>query len=284
MAVERAAALDTEVSMVGRRPGEASVRRMLHKSMAWYVDYFARQVGAFASAEVGALGLLESRVRAMEVSLGATAALSEAVQPGDRGQLLAATPVPTTDLSWWSPVILDCLAGTTGRVLHAECGTGGLLAALVRAGIDAYGVDPAAVADLGAAVEPTDPITAADSVREQAAALDVWSDDTLVHLGAVGDGGLAGLVLTGCVDRLAAPQLRRLASLAHSKLAPGGHLVLVSTTPEAWDATVSAPVADLVGSRPLHPGTWRYLLRVSDFEVIAVYAGPSSFAITALRR
>ena len=48
---------------------------------------------------------------------------------------------------WWSAGAVAALTGVAGRVLHADCGNGSLVEALIAAGVDAYGVDPAEVGD-----------------------------------------------------------------------------------------------------------------------------------------
>ena len=99
-----------------------------------------------------------------------------------------------------------------------ECGDGALLAALVRAGLDAYGVEPrAAVADaaLGRGLE-------------------VRIDDGAAHLHAVGAAALGGLVLRGLVERAPLGELLLLVDAAAAKLAPGGRLVVCSLRREAW--------------------------------------------------
>lgn len=269
----RASSLDAAAPLVGRRPGEGVARRVLGASTSWYVRYVVHQIGAFASAEVGALRQLDRRLRAVEMHLGVTggpvrSARQPAVAPVPPGLTY---PAPAVETSWWQPLAVDHLAGVTGRVLHAECGTGALLGALVEAGNDAYGVDPAP--GLAAASGPT-----------ASPELEVWTDSASAHLGAVSDGGLGGLVLSGCVDRLPVPQLRGLAALAHAKLDSGGRLVLASATPEAWEEMLPAPAVELAGGRPLHPQSWTHLLQSAGFEVAGTKTALRSFAIAAVRR
>ncbi|MGH9069177.1 MAG: hypothetical protein ACRD0J_17070, partial [Acidimicrobiales bacterium] len=105
--------------------------------------------------------------------------------------------------------------------------------------------------------------------------LDLWPDQPLAHLAAVGEGGLAGIVLSGWVDRLARRDQQRLVGLSAAKVAPGGSLVVVSTSPAVWDRRPPPVEADLAGGRPLHPATWSRLLAEAGFDVLRVHAGPS---------
>jgi Methionine biosynthesis protein MetW len=146
-----------------------------------------------------------------------------------------------------------------GRVLHAECGDGSLLEKL-GGELDVYGIDPGtAAADL--------------AVRK---GLDVRRDDVLGHLTSVGDERLSGLVLSGCVDRMSLSERRRLLRLTELKLAQGGTVALVITSPGSWQGLVGPVVADLAPGHPWHAETWAYLLSQLGFTDVEAFAGPST--------
>jgi hypothetical protein len=145
-----------------------------------------------------------------------------------------------------------------GRVLHAECGDGSLVESLAAADLDAYGIDPGS--------------TAADiAVRK---GLDIRRDDVLGHLASIGDEKLAGLVLSGCVDRMTVTERRQLLRLAELKLAPGATVALIVTSPVSWDRLVGPVVSDLAPGRPWNAETWAYLLSQLGFTQIGATAGP----------
>lgn len=158
------------------------------------------------------------------------------------------------------------MRGVAGRVLHAECGDGSLLAALVAAGVDAYGVDPS------------------ESLLEPAIerGLDVRAESILDHLGVVADEALAGIVLSGSVQWLHPSQRERLVELATSRLAVDGVLAIHSATPESWMAGTSHLVSDLAPGRPLHAGTWSHLLADRGFGRVTITAGGESQQLARL--
>ncbi len=265
-AVERASVIDAAVPLAGRHLGEAAspdllgqadaaARRLVRKSMAWYVNHVTQQSNRFSSAEVGLLGMLDQRIAALETRSGPD------LQPAHPARLAR-----------WTPLVLELLDCVKGRVLHAECGDGWLVYALVARGLDAYGVDPGGRVPDASGPDASGP----DASGPDASGLDVWSDDVATHLGAVGDGGLAGLVLSGCVECVAPVVASRLATLARAKLVPGGRLVLLASK----DQPVPTPLADLTGARSMDPGTWRHLLALAGFQSPTAQLAEDSFAIT----
>ncbi len=142
-------------------------------------------------------------------------------------------------------------------MLHADCGTGTLLDALVAAGVDAYGVDPSE-----SAVEA--PLSRG---------LDVRAEALLAHLEVVADDALSGMVVTGSVQWLHANERDRLVRSTAARLAVGGVLVLHSATPESWMAGISPVISDLAPGRPLHAETWTRLLADQGLRVDRVTYG-----------
>lgn len=244
--LERAATIDAAVPTGSRWPGVPLVKRALRKLMGWYLTYLAQQVSQFGSSAAHSMRLIARRLAVLEEQA--------------RRSLPVAPPPPSfqfPDLGEWEQLVLDRLADAKGRVLHAECGDGALLRAMVAKGIDAYGVEPHG--------------QAADALASEG--LDAWPDEVLPHLGTVSPGGLVGLVLSGCVDRMQRAAQRRLAELAAKALAPGGILVLVSATPRAWRRLAPPVEVDLAGGSPLEAQTWRWLLERAGFELCEVHVG-----------
>jgi hypothetical protein len=227
---EQSTFVDVLAPTASAQPVVGQVKRVIRKAIIWEVRYVAQQVSAFSAAMARAVRLLGRRVDALE-----------RVWPAP-GRLRAdtVTVAGALDPALWSSVVLGALEGVTGRVLHAECGDGELVAALAAAGLDAYGVDPV----------------------EQASRpdLELRADEVLDHLQALPDGALAGLVLSGAVDRLPAGALVDLAGLAAEKVAPGGVVVVLGADPRGWERTTSPVVTDLSPGRPLHSDTWCHLL------------------------
>jgi len=256
-AADRAAYINVAVPTGSQKPGVGEVKRVLRKAMAWYLNYLAQQTTAFATASVRAMRSLGERLEMVEEQL------AELVPARDDA---ADRPPVAPDLGQWASLCIERLP-VRGRVLHAECGDGALLGSLVEAGVDAYGV------------EPRGPLVDAAAT----AGLEAWPDDPVEHLSAVAEGYLAGLVLSGCVDRLALPRQRRLIELAAAKLAPGAPLIVIATFPRAWATSVPPLEADLAPGRPLHPTTWSHLLGRSRFTDIVVQDGGDTAAVTAKR-
>ena len=227
---------------------------MLWNAEAWFVNYVVRQLNHFSSSVMRVIHLLDERLGEVEreVEMLVVPALpdEDAIAPGANSR-------PFTDLLKRR---LRDPGAPEGRVLHAECGDGVLIDSLAGADLDVYGIDPGSAA--------------ADRAVEKG--LDVRRDDVLGHLGSVGDERLAGLVLSGCVDRMTLAERRRLLRLAELKLAPGGTIALLVTSPRTWQEAVGPVVSDLAAGRPWHPATWAFLLSQLGFTDVEVFAGPAS--------
>jgi hypothetical protein len=230
-----------DIPIASNVPGVAQVKRVLRKLMAWYMRFLAAQVTAFAGAVTRAVKLLSMRVDTLEtVTLIA----------GERtlGEVRERRAGP--DLRAWAELVTSLRMA--GRVLHTECGSGDLLGPLVEGGADAYGVEP---------VE-------ALAMEASRAGLDVRADDCLVHLRALPDTSLGGLVLSGAVDALPLGQILEVADRAAAAVAVGGTVVVISA------GTPADPVvADLAPGRPLHPETWVHLLAERGLSDVVVHRG-----------
>ena len=243
---EQSTFVDVLAPTQSAQPLVGHVKRLIRKAIIWEVRYVAQQVSGFSTAITRAVRLLGRRVDALEQMSPPAARLRAAGGGG------SASP----DAGRWGATVVTALAGTTGRVLHTECGDGALVALLTDAGFDAYGVDP---------VDQAAP-----------AGVEVRTDEALDHLAALPDDALGGLVLSGCVERLPVGALADLAALAAAKVAPGGAVVVLSADPRGWERGRSPVDTDLAAGRPLRSETWCHLLGaqhldagVADEEAVA---------------
>lgn len=237
--------VDVDVPTESRMPLVGHLKRVIRKLIAWYQRYLAQQISSFGHTVVEALQILRRRVETLEE---ANAAVSTRV----------AGELERLDQVWggrlvdeWTDAVVERLRGRGGRVLHADAGDGRLVAALVAAGLDAYGTSEWVPTGMSEGV---------------VAGVDVRPEGPGEHLERVADGALAGIVLTGCVDRLPLGAMVELADLTAAKLASDGVLVVVSANPAAWERAVGTVAADLSAGRPLHPPTWQHLLGPRGFR------------------
>lgn len=249
---DRSAYFDAEVPFGSRRRPQGFTKWVLWNAEAWFINYVVRQLNHFSASVTRVVHLLDERLgeveREVEMLVVPALADQDAIAPG-------------ADATPFIPMLKKKLAdprAPEGRVLHAECGDGSLIDALADADIDVYGIDPGSAA--------------ADRAAEKG--LDVRRDDVLGHLGSVGDERLAGLVLSGCVDRMTVAERRRLLGLGELKLAPGGTIALLVTSPWTWQGAVGPVVADLAPGRPWHAETWAYLLSQLGFTDVGTFGGP----------
>lgn len=246
--VDGSAYVDTAVPTASQKALGGLVKRTIRKALGWYIGFIVHQVVKFAWAVSRMFHVLVDHVEDLEAAVEA-----------QRTPKLPESAVPRFDpgAEWWSPLAVAAMKGVRGRVLQAECGTGGLLDGLLAAGVDAYGVDPAE-RDVEIAAER---------------GLDVRSESVLDHLGVVADEVLAGLVLSGSIQWLDPGERERLIDLVSSRLALDGVLVVHSATPEAWAANSGRVLTDLAPGRPLHAETWAHLLTERGFSKTEVTFG-----------
>jgi len=260
-ALERAEDLviiDPVIPVASRNAGLGAVKRVEARLLSWYHVWLAQQISALATAINTAMRLLGARVEELEHVTGDVA----------RARGVGARLPAIRDDTVWTSAVVDACKECNGRVAVVECGDGALLAALVDAGLDGYGVEPRA--------------TIADAAR--ARGLEVRTDDGTAHLHAVGAGALGGLVLRGLVERAQLGELLLLVDAAASKLATGGRLVVCSMRASAWGEGATAAEADLVAGHPLHPETWRAVLPEQGFSDVEVHeAGAGAYVVTAVR-
>jgi hypothetical protein len=217
------------------------IKRVVALLIVRAIVHVTDQVSAFSGSITRAMRLLATRVDALEQAVPA----------------IVGGAIP--DEQFWIDEIPRLLGSVPrGRVVHMDASGGAVVAALCRAGYDAYGID---IDD-----------HSADAACGKG--VDIRVDGGPRHLAQLPDDALAGAVLSGVVEVLPGRGLRTLVGLLAAKLAPGGRLAIVSTHPSAWAAGRTAPAADLAYGRPVRPETWRELLTARGFADIAVHDGP----------
>ena len=209
--VDGSAYVDTAVPTASEKALGGAFKRTIRKALGWYIGFIVHQIVKFAWAVSRMFHVLVDHVEDLEAAV-----------ESQRTPELPASAVPRVDsgAQWWCPVAVAALDGVGGRVLHAECGTGSLLDALLAIGVDAYGVDP----------------NESDVEIGAERGLDVRAESVLDHLAVVADEALAGLVLSGSVQWLDPGERERLVDLLSSRLALDGVLVVHSTTPHTCGA------------------------------------------------
>jgi len=245
-----------------RRVSSEVLAAGLHGMREGTIEPLADRVDAGFEASVEAFRFLAARVDALEES----AARRRAPVDGPAWLL------EPTDLDPWIVPVADWLADRAGRgpVVHAECGTGGLLSALTGAGATAEGI------------EPRGPSAWTAAERGQSVELGSVAE----RLAARASKSLGGLVLSGVVDRLAVEDVVALVVLAADRLAPGAPLVVVSARPEVVASGWPAVARDLLPGRPLHPETWELLLARSGLGPVSRLepeGDPPSYGLTTRR-
>ncbi len=252
--VDGAAFVDIAVPVASDKRAGGYIKRAVRGLTRFYFDFVVHQIVRFAWAVSRLAHQLVDRLESVESEIDA---LRPVPVPAE------AVPVADDGDAWWAPVAVKALAPVTGRVLHAECGTGSLVAALQAAGVDAYGV------------EPSQPAAEAAS----AAGLDVRNEAAHEHLGVVPDEGLAGIIMPASLQWCASTERAQLVALAASRLAVGGVLVLHSATPAGWLRRAPTLLADLAPGRPLHVDTWVHLLAGHGLAVTETVSGGSTGAM-----
>ncbi|HEY3942087.1 MAG TPA: methyltransferase domain-containing protein [Acidimicrobiales bacterium] len=245
--VDGATFIDPVVPVASAKSGGAVVKRGVRQLSLWYMGYVTHQVSQFATAVSRTLHLVNDELRAVREQLEA-----QRIPPGE----VVEVPWAHRPDAWWVPEALRALGAAPGRVLHAACGDGWLVAACEEEGLDAYGVDPRPAADLGGS-----------------GSRDLRNESVLEHLRASAPAALGALVLTGVVESMAPGERGQLLELVLDRLAPGGLLAVHSLSPAAWADDDLPVAADLAFGHPLRIGTWRSLLEQAGFDVRAVPGG-----------
>ncbi|HUI05101.1 MAG TPA: methyltransferase domain-containing protein [Acidimicrobiales bacterium] len=265
--VDAAVFIDPMVPVESRRPGGVAVKRGLRSLTFWYQRFVTHQVSTFAAAVGRALHVVDAQLTGVRARLDALAPPPSVVIEASWAHRLDA---------WWVGTVLEELAGTAraatsggaGRVLHAACGDGWLVRALLERGVDAYGVDPR-------------PRALTD---EEADALDLREEGVADHLEAVDPGSLAAVVLSGVVEGAPLGDRHRLLVRAARAVGPGGVLVVHSLSRAAWEADDAPLQADLVPARPYRPATWGTVLGEEGLTVTVDEAADGRDYLVRARR
>ncbi len=130
-----------------------------------------------------------------------------------------------------------------GPVVHGESSDGSLLRALTAAGYQASGIDPRPERVWAGGGNPA-----------------VALGEVVDRLAEAAGGDLAGLVLSGTIDRLDVAGKLLLAELAVDKTAPGATVAVLPMDQQAWADACPVTVADLAPGRPFRPETWTAVL------------------------
>lgn len=238
--VDSSAYVDMAVPVASDKPVGSYIKRLIKKSVSWYMGFIVHQVIRFAWAVSRMSHVLVDRLEELEADIADI-----------RVPEMPSWAIPKSDpgSQWWAVPVVGALGGVAGRVVHGECGNGSLVESLVAAGIDAYGVDPDE--------------TVIEDVVERG--FDVRAATLVDHLELVEPGTVAGFVLTGSVQWMHPNARARLLDLVSSRAADDAVVALQSVAPEAWSSRVSPLTSDLAPGRPLHKETWVHLLAEHGF-------------------
>ncbi len=248
--VESTSFVDPVVPVRSSRSGGALAKRAIRKASIWYMGWVTAQVSQFASATSRTLRAIDERLQALQSDFDAQRILPAPVIETGWGHRPGA---------WWVDRAMEGLGGAGGRVLHAAAGDGWLVRQLCGAGIDAYGVDP----------------RVARIDRAEVEGLDLREEPILDHLRAVGPDALGGLVLSGVVDGMTAPERSAVIGAAARAVAEGGRLIVHSLSAAGWGADDAPLEADLASGSPLRPRSWVALLEAAGFRS-ELLEGPGS--------
>jgi hypothetical protein len=249
-AADRSAFIEGRPPVASRTAVLGLVKKGELKLLGWYFNHLAQQMTSFAGATVRTLTVVADRLEKVERLL-----------PQVDRALLDHEAIPGLDADLTERVAAR-LAGVPGRVLVVGDG-GGLLSALVAAGIDAYAVTPGAAPRVGPAIEQ----------RE---------GDPFEHLADLAPGSLGGTIVLGLDASATGVKIAHVQAAA-SAIDEGGSLVVVAGRPEHWGR--DNPVeADLAPGRPFRPETWFVVLEAHGFALAEVDDTGQSLLVSALRR
>jgi hypothetical protein len=236
--VDQSAFIDPVVPVDSQRVAGSAIKKGLRSLNLWYMGWVTHQVSTLGLAVSRALHAIESQL----------ADLQERVPPAGATKVLD-TGSPA---AWWAAPVVDAVRGSAGRVLHAACGDGWLVGALVAAGVDAYGVDPR--------------LGVVDDAERRGA--DLRQEEPLGHVRAIARGSLGGAVLSGITETMEAQRRDQLVSVLLEKMGEHAVVVVHSMSPAAWLSDLAPVEADLAPGRPLRARTWAYLLSTWTVDVL----------------
>src|SRR6202021_561084 len=123
--VDGSAYVDIAVPVESNKAAGSYVKQAIRKSMGWYIGFIVHQIVKFAWATSRMFHVVVDHIEDLETAV-----------EEQRTPALPASVVPASapGSAWWAGAAVQALTGVMGRVLHAECGDGSLLDALVAAG------------------------------------------------------------------------------------------------------------------------------------------------------
>jgi SAM-dependent methyltransferase len=267
-------------AVTAERPphGSAPVRlakRLLRKTMRWYVEPLAQQQRSFNDAALKLIDALFEELDRAAADLGGRARLLAELEerlvrlerrPAGARATVAAQPAADALPDYFAfesrmrgstevvrerqrPYVEELRAHAP--VLDVGCGRGELLALLRDAGVDASGVDGDA-----------DMVSYA-----RGEGLEVEQADLLAHLDAQPDASLGAIFAGQVVEHLPPGALVRFLESAHAKLREGGVLIAETINPLS-PLALRNYFADLTHAQPLVPETLAQLVRHAGFREV----------------
>lgn len=238
------------------RPVVPHVKRVVQKTMRWYLRYVVEQVTGFAHTITKAVRQLGERVEGIEQLAGS---------PDSFDSVRALIDDEATDT--WSEAVLGQMKFAQGRVLHLGCGRGELVRALQGSGVDAYGVE--SVQDM---------VTVG---MTEAPVVDLRPDAPLEHLAKLAPSSLGGIVVSDVTNGMPAGARLKMLDRIAEILPKGAPIAIVATNPRAWESGVESVVAaDLAPGRPFHAETWKFLLEQHGCTEIEIQDEANSKALS----
>jgi SAM-dependent methyltransferase len=251
------------------------VKRLLRKSMRWYVEPLAQQQRSFNDAALKLIDALFEELDRARAEVGGRerllAELEERLvrlerRPAGARATVAAQPAAGALPDYFAfesrmrgptelvrerqrPYVEELRA--QAPVLDVGCGRGELLGLLRDAGVEASGVD--GDADMVA--------------YARGEGLDVEQADLLAHLDAQRDGSLGAIFAGQVVEHLPPAVLVRFLESAHAKLREAGVLIVETINPLS-PLALRNYFADLTHAQPLVPETLAQLVRHAGFREV----------------
>jgi len=262
--VDTSAMVDPVVPVASSHAGGVAVKKGLRSLSLWYMSWITDQVNRFSSGVSRALHLLSDRVEDVASRIDTLRVVEAPV---------VRVPWAQRADAWWVPDATATLRahhdGAGQRILHSACGDGWLVRHLVAAGVDAYGVDPAAFTTEAA----------------EASGADLREEGLAEHLGAVPTSELGGVVITGVIDGASVGERAHLLEVVTDRLAAGAVLVVHSLTAQAWDAPDAPVEVDLAPGRPVRAAAWETFLPLAGYVDVTVRSAADGrdYVVTARR-
>jgi 2-polyprenyl-3-methyl-5-hydroxy-6-metoxy-1,4-benzoquinol methylase len=271
-------------------PGGAAVHRVVHKVVSRQTQGILEQVQEFADAVRQSLGLIADALEDPSAHLhadlvGQLDAVFERLASYERGPTDSAGAVgdlrermerleaaerrrqfvPTftndafesafrgtrEDLSSRYSELAERFVGH-GPVLDIGCGRGEFIELLVKAGVEARGIE-------------LDPELVAEG---RAMGLDVEIGDAITSLATAADASLGGIVLIQVVEHLSPQSVVDLVAIAFNKLAPGGLMVVETVNPQSLYTYAHSFYIDPTHDNPVHPAYLHFLFDQAGYSSV----------------